>query len=276
MTNINKYNLKLYSTLTVLFFCLNISAQTFKPSTEIGFSGGVSYYIGDLNSSHFNSAKPAISISAKRNLDRRFSIKAELKISSISADDRISSDAINLDRGLHYKSNLQELSGQIEFNFLEYEIGNPAHKWSPFLFTGITIFNFNPLSENSNGEWVELQPLGTEGQGTTAYPQRKEYSRTQWSIPMGGGLKLSLSESFNILFSFSMNKTFTDYLDDVSLTYPGNPTEFTNLASEMSDPTNSHDKDEQRGDEELKNDWYSFTAITFSFKLPGLSKGCDY
>ena len=271
-----KNKIRTLSVLALMTISLSINAQSVIASTEIGASAGLSYYIGDLNSNHFSTSKPAASIMVRRNLDRRFSLKAEIKLSNIAADDRTSSDSISLDRGLHFKSAIQELSGLIEFNFLPYEIGNPAYKWSPYLFTGISIFNFNPLAENTNGEWIELQPLGTEGQGTTAYPDRKKYSRTQFSIPLGGGLKFSVNESFNILFSFSMNKTFTDYLDDVSLTYPGNPTEFTNESSDMSDPTGTHSKDEQRGDEELKDDWYAFSAITLSFKLPSFSKGCDY
>ena len=89
-------------------------------------------------------------------------------------------------------------------------------------------------------------------------------------------LKKNLDKKGSRLLLNNMNKTFTDYLDDVSLTYPGNPTEFTNESSEMSDPSGTHTKDEQRGDEELKDDWYAFSAITFSFKLPSFSKGCDY
>ena len=271
-----KNKIRILSCSVLMISALFTNGQTFNPNTEIGGSFGLSYYIGDLNTNHFSSPNPAGAIMVRRNLDRRFSLKAQIKLSNIEGDDRNSSDSISLDRGLHFKSAIQELSALIEFNFLPYEIGNPAYKWSPYLFTGVSIFNFNPLAENSNGEWIELQPLGTEGQGTTAYPNRKKYSRTQFSIPLGGGLKFSINESFNILFSFSMNKTFTDYLDDVSLTYPGNPTEFTNESSEMSDPTGTHTKDEQRGDEELKDDWYAFSAITFSFKLPSFSKGCDY
>ena len=95
-------------------------------------------------------------------------------------------------------------------------------------------------------QWIDLQPLGTEGQGTTAYPDRKKYSRTQIAIPMGGGVKISLNDNLNIAFSFSARKTYTDYLDDVSTTYPGTPTEFGASNIEMSDPTYTHAKDEQR------------------------------
>ena len=74
----------------------------------------------------------------------------------------------------------------------------------------VSIYNFNPQAENRNGQWVDLQPLGTEGQGTTAYPERKKYARTQIAIPFGGGIKYTLNERLNIMFSFSARKSLTD------------------------------------------------------------------
>jgi len=250
-------------------------AQLFTPHSEIGIKSGISYYTGDLNSNHFSFTKPAAGLIIKRNIDRRFSVKAELLILQIKGDDRTSEDTIQLNRGLHFRSTVQELSSQIEFNFLPYEVGNILYNWTPYIFGGISIYNFNPQAENSAREWLDLQPLGTEGQGTTEFPERqKKYSRTQVSIPLGGGVKLSLNETLSLTISFSARKTFTDYLDDVSTTFPGNPIEFKADNLEMSDPTGTHYKNEQRGNE-LKDDWYYFTGITLSFRLKGGNKGCD-
>ena len=264
--------------LSVLFLALipkDSLSQLFKSNTEIGFKGGVSYYTGDLNSDHFSSSNPAASFIVRRNLDRRFSFKGEVGIMSIDADDRNSDNPVGLDRGLHFRSQIQELSSQIEFNFLPFETGSVLYNWTPFIFGGISLYNFNPQAENSNGQWVDLQPLGTEGQGTTAYPDRKKYSRTQIAIPMGGGVKYTINDRLNVILSFSGRKTYTDYLDDVSTTYPGIPTEFDAASIEMSDPTYSHSKDEQRGND-LKNDWYFYTGISITFRLNNSSVGCDY
>ena len=264
--------------LSVLFLALipkDSLSQLFKSNTELGFKGGVSYYTGDLNSDHFSSSNPAASFIVRRNLDRRFSLKGEVGIMSIDADDRNSDNSVRLDRGLHFRSQIQELSSQIEFNFLPFETGSVLYNWTPFIFGGISLYNFNPQAENSNGQWVDLQPLGTEGQGTTAYPDRKKYSRTQIALPMGGGVKYTLNDRLNLMLSFSGRKTYTDYLDDVSTTYPGIPTEFDAASIEMSDPTYSHSKDEQRGND-LEDDWYFYTGISITFRLNNSSVGCDY
>ena len=47
-------------------------AQQFTPSTEIGFIGGVSYYLGDLNTTHFKNVLPTGGLIIRKNrLDLR-------------------------------------------------------------------------------------------------------------------------------------------------------------------------------------------------------------
>ena len=285
--------------LFVLFFLFSTSytkgqSGQYKENTEVGSFGGVSYYLGDLNNSHFNNSIPNFGLIVRKNIDRRISYKGSFMLVNIAADDRNSSDEFASQRGLHFSNNMfeengssiYELSGQFEFNFLPYELGNPLYKWTPFLYSGLSLFNFNPKAENKNGEWISLQPLGTEGQGTTQFPDRKKYSLIQFAIPIGGGVKFAVSEHFNIILEYGIRKTFTDYLDDVSTTYAGENPNSTNPypigmsleAQEMSDPvptSEKHTLGEERGDPN-KNDWYSFAGITLSFKIPQTTIGCDY
>ena len=263
-----RVNLKITLILiSVLIFSITAKAQQFKPNSEIGVLLGASYYLGDLNTKHFYQSSPAAGLIIRKNIDKRFSYKAEIMYLNLNSDERNSKDTIALDRGLHFRSPIYELSGQIEFNFLPYQPGNPLYTWTPFIYTGISIFHFSPQAENSNGKWVDLQELGTEGQGTTTYPNRKKYPLIQFSIPMGGGVKIAVNESFNIILEYGTRKTFTDYLDDVSTTYPGNNlTDMSSSAIAMSDPNGNHIKDDQRGDD-TKKDWYSFIGVTLSFKL---------
>jgi hypothetical protein len=269
--------------LLILFAFIGVeftaNAQ-YKENTEVGFIGGVSYYLGDLNTTHFNNSLPFGGIVIRKNIDRRFSYKAELLYLNIAGDDRNdATDTIAINRGLHFRSSVFELSGQIEFNFLPFEAGNALYTWTPFVYTGLSFFHFNPQSENKDGLWVNLQELGTEGQGSTSFPERTKYPLTQLAIPLGGGLKIVVNPSFNIILEYGVRKTFTDYLDDVSKTYPqtngGNIADITNASYEMSDPTGTHIAGDQRGNPD-KKDWYSFAGITLSFKLNNNTKGCDY
>ena len=272
--------LKYYILCFIMTICDSsiLSAQSFVPYNEIGLVGGTSYYLGDLNKTHFNSIQIGGGLVFRRNIDRRFAYKAETIFCSLQADDRENtSDPIATDRGLHFKSRLYEFSAQLEFNFLPYEIGNPLYTWTPFLFTGGSVFHFNPMAESSTGTWVYLQELGTEGQETPAFPERKKYSLVQFAIPMGGGLKFSIGKSANIILAYGIRKLFTDYLDDVSTTYPGSAVmqPYGQLAQEMSDPTGTHIRDQQRGDSQ-NNDWYSFFGITISIKFQNNIMECFY
>jgi uncharacterized protein DUF6089 len=86
-----------------------------------------------------------------------------------------------------------------------------------------------------------LRSLGTEGQGTALYPDRKIYSTMGIAIPLGVGIKYAINERFNIGFEVLHRFTNTDYLDDVSKTYvdpavfPPNPDGSISQALLMSD-----------------------------------------
>ena len=267
--------------ILIAFIGIGFTANAqYKENTEVGFIGGASYYLGDLNTTHFNNSLPFGGIVIRKNIDRRFSYKAELLYLNIAADDRVdATDTIAINRGLHFRSSVFELSGQIEFNFLPFEAGNALYTWTPFVYTGLSFFQFNPQAENKDGLWVNLQELGTEGQGSTSFLERTKYPLTQLAIPLGGGLKIAVNPSFNIILEYGVRKTFSDYLDDVSTTYPEgigyNIDDIPNETYEMSDPTGTHLAGEQRGNPD-KKDWYSFVGITLSFKLNNQTKGCDY
>ena len=265
--------------LSILFLCISTTESNaqYQPNQEFGILGGAGYYIGDMNSTHFNNLRVAGGITYRKNFDRRFTFKSSALYTNVYAKDKKSNEAIKENRNLKFKSDIIELSGQIEFNFLPYETGNSLYNWTPFIFTGVSIFNYNPQAEGEDGQWYDLQELGTEGQGTTSFPNRKKYSLTQLSVPFGGGVKIGVSDNFNIIVEYGLRKTFTDYIDDVSTTYVGIPSEFTNIAIELADQ--SIDGPQlagiARGDETNK-DWYSFSGITLSFRLQGKTKGCNY
>jgi hypothetical protein len=89
----------------------------------------------------------------------------------------------------------------------------------PYAFLGVGVFHFNPYTYDKTGKRTYLQPLGTEGQGLAAYPDRKPYSLTQLCLPVGGGIKINLNKKYDLIYELGGRVLFTDYLDDVSTTY---------------------------------------------------------
>ena len=143
--NITRLNIFVLSIIFIIISSLNVNAQ-YKPNQEFGILGGTGYYVGDLNKIHFNNLRVG-GITFRKNFDRRFSFKSSALYTNVYADDANSSDPLNVNRNLHFKSDIIELSGQVEFNFLPYETGNSLYPFSPFIFTGVSIFNFNPKAE---------------------------------------------------------------------------------------------------------------------------------
>ena len=69
-------------TILLIFFFLfgfNAKAQVVS-STEIGIMGGGSYYLGDINSNHFDYMMPSGGIVIRKNIDRRIVVKGELLV----------------------------------------------------------------------------------------------------------------------------------------------------------------------------------------------------
>jgi len=104
--------------------------------------------------------------------------------------------------------------GQLEFNFLPYNHGSRDEFFTPYLLAGLAVFKFEPQAQY-NDEWVDLSPLGTEGQF-----RGEEYYTTEGAFVFGLGLKVSLTYEWSIEFELSAKRVFTDYLDDVSTVYP--------------------------------------------------------
>lgn len=134
----------------------------------------------------------------------------------LSGSDARSNEDSRRTRNLHFKSPLDELSVSSAFF---YSFNTRKQKTiQPFLNFGLGIFRFNPRAEY-NGQWYELQPHSTEGQGMNGFPNRKPYKRTQICFPLGAGIQMSLNKRVQLTIDISLRKTLTDYLDDVSMTY---------------------------------------------------------
>ncbi|HET7115492.1 MAG TPA: DUF6089 family protein [Hanamia sp.] len=125
-------------------------------------------------------------------------------------------------RNLSFRSPIYEFSVTAEFHPINFfGIFNPDKSpspFSPYLIGGIGFFHFNPQA-NLNGQWIDLRPLHTEGEGFAEYPNRKEYRLNQINIPIGVGISYEVSSRFNLRLEYISRVLFTDYLDDVHDTY---------------------------------------------------------
>ncbi len=275
----------------IIFLCgILISVYSFSQRSEIGGFIGTSYYLGDINtSSQFYRPNIAGGLIYRYNLTPHWALKFDALYGTVEASD---ADFGNI-RNLSFKSHIMEFSAQIELNFWEYFTGSKQHRFSPYIFSGIALFSFNPQAYYYNpltaeGKWYDLQPMGTEGQGTVTRNKTAPYSLTQLAVPFGLGIKFSVSKSICLGAEWGLRKTFTDYIDDISTTYMDHTilsAEKGQIAAVLADrtpelglidpvtllPMTYHAEGVSRGNSET-TDWYSFAGLTITFKLGYKSK----
>lgn len=195
--------------LSFTFFSAN--AQT----TDFGFLAGVSVYSGDLTPSelgvYFTELHPAGGLFARVNFTDRMSGRLAINYGRVSGNDN--SFDRNASRRLSFRSDIAEVNLTAEVNLFTLGDKRSGTLLVPFVYAGIGLFKFNPQTLDQD-QWVDLQPLGTEGQGLPTYDE--PYKLIQYNIPMGVGLKLILNDEWTVGLEFGGRRLFTDYLDDVS------------------------------------------------------------
>lgn len=136
-------------------------------------------------------------------------------------------------RNLSFRSTISEIALMAEFHpfyiFGNYSDDHYPPAISPYVVAGIGYFHFNPQA-NLNGNWVDLQPLSTEGEGFSEYPNVKPYKLNQINFPLGIGARYDLSPILNLRAEIVTRILKTDYLDDVSGRYI-DPSVFANYFS---------------------------------------------
>ncbi len=211
--------------LSVFCFIRTASAQV-EPSYvyqgEFGILGGVSQYFGDLNPDlHFNTPKAAFGVFFRKQVTDYISVRIQGQFAQLGYSDVYNTqNAFDLRRNLSFNTNVWQLGLQGDFNFFRFIPGDGDHRSTPYLTVGIGMFSFDPYAY-LGGQKYYLRELGTEGEGSPAYPDRKPYSNIAAYIPLGLGYKYNLNPQMNIGIEVVYNFTTTDYLDDVSKTYAG-------------------------------------------------------
>lgn len=237
--------------------------------------GGLANYQGELQESRytFSQAKPAFALGASIAITDKLSLRGLATIASIKAADSYSNDPLKQARNLSFQSKVYDASATIVYEFFDIA----EKRYTPYVFAGGSVFHFNPTAYDSTGQLVYLMGRRTEGQGLPQYPDRQMYKQIQFSIPFGGGIKFAVNERISLGWEFRFNKTFTDYLDDVSTTYVDRnillaargpkAVEMAFRGGEVKGSTATYPvAGTQRGNPKTK-DWYYFSGITVSYRL---------
>lgn len=255
-------NLRFLIVMALVLEAAAASAQSFyairrERSVILNVGVGSANYFGELvNPGTLGTIKPGLNIGLEKGFMNRFSTRADVTFYQISGSDANANDSRKV-RNLSFESNNFEANFVVTADLIPrgrrfYQ--RPAINFYAFAGLGVTYINPTTIL---NGEKVALQPLQTEG---------VKYSKVQPVIPVGGGLKLKAGPFFNLALEGGIRKTFTDYLDDVSVrNYPDPATLSSDLARTLSD--RSGGEASVRGNPDT-DDWYFMMTARIQYYLP--------
>jgi len=258
-----------------------LNLASFSQKIHVGVFGGLSAYNGDLTDKIFPKkvTNGAIGVTVNYEWMEQLMIRAGYTYTVVGGADRFSTNDSLIARNLAFETKINEFSLVGEYYFFNLN----DQKFSPYVFGGLAVFHFNPYAFNGSTQKIFLQPLSTEGQGLSQYPDRKPYSLTQLALPFGGGIKYAFTDNLRLGLELGIRKLFTDYLDDVSTTYV-NPSDLLaakgQLAVDMSyrgdelagGNQNYPAKGSQRGGATHK-DLYYFLGLHLTYRLGGGDSG---
>ncbi|MBR4272897.1 MAG: hypothetical protein IKQ30_08665 [Bacteroidales bacterium] len=280
-------------------FGTSSAQQTWKNSRHSVVAGsGGNIFMGDLgggddNGGHFFNFKdldPGIlklstMAGYRYRLADRLTGKFTFTFSKVAADDINANNEARRSRNLNFKSNLLEFGIGGEYYFLREKDmsrfsggeGMFWKKWSGYISVELALLHFNPMGMY-NGQWYELQPLCTEGQGTGVEFLARDggneyvvsasdpYKLTAISIPVGIGFKYQVTREVSLGIELLQHFTTTDYIDDCSSYYFNYdeqgvtpPSEMTKVFADRRSGVSSLETGGKRGNSGY-NDAY-FTAL---------------
>lgn len=259
--------MKILHTIFILFLYFFSGAQQF----SVHLTPGIMNYAGDLQSASYTFSQSNFCIGGGISYqENHFALSADFISGSVEGNDKYSSATAI--RNLNFKSPLSEFSLKLQYNFLDL---SEDKKFTPYIFGGIGITHFNPYTFDVSGTKVFLQPLGTEGQGLPQYSNRKFYKLSEISLPIGIGIQYKISEKLTAGIEYCTRYLNSDYLDDVSKTYPNRQIlldargiDVANLSFRTPElfPDAVYAENQQRGNPKKKDNFYtSVFKLSYTF-----------
>ncbi len=172
--------------IIAVFSGIIIGAKAQK-KVDLGFFGGGSYYLGDINQ-----AKQFISISYafgglyRYNINSRYSIRGSVYYGNLQADDQDYDNRFQQNRDHHFSGTVLDATLQFEFNFMPYSTFGRAGEYTVYTTGGIGAAFINTSGSRPTNQLV---------------------------IPFGVGVKVNLGKKMGIGIEWGFRKMFYDELD---------------------------------------------------------------
>ena len=220
--------------LLIFFFS---TVHIFSQDNEIGIFAGGSNYIGDVGPTtyispfSYNASTNYVGgVIFRKNFNERISARAKLNYSKIGSSDNWPQTAdYRQQRGKYFKNTIVEIGLGIDFNFFEFDVYESSLQMTPYISTGISFFEYDPL------KYDKSESMATQYGDATSI-----------SIPITLGYKIKPLKDFIVAFEITANHSFTDNLDG------SRPDKKFLISTDYFGST-------------LSKDWYVFSGISITY-----------
>lgn len=226
---------KVLGFILLIFLSLSAFGQR---NADYGIFGGVSSYIGDINSSRFlYSPRPAGGLFYRFNLHPRQAIRTNVFIGGIRGNDLDFNNDFQQARNDNFSGIVGEWAVQFEFNFFPYSTQGKRWNYTPYIAAGAGLAFIDVTANNWNP-------------GTQAFETINIFTY-QPVIPFSVGFKINIYKNLGLEAEYGFRKTFYDNFDG------------------LEDKVNPDHKAWLHN-----NDWYTFTGISLTWKFYNKLLGC--
>lgn len=211
---------------SLLFLCL-IPTLFWGQTYEVGaFLGGANAMTDIGAQEYINPRSLVVGGIFKWNKSQRYAWRAQLNYALLNFDDKQSKDPSRVLRDYKSDNSILELSAGLEVNFIPYNLHKFGPAFSPYLYSGVTVFSYDYLHF------------------VTGIPEN-DNKKTSFALPLIFGAKARVGSSTILGAEIGVRYTFTDNLDG------SNPINSNFAANSFGDINN--------------NDWYVFSGITITY-----------
>jgi hypothetical protein len=169
----------------ICFFISIFSTLSGQRNSDYGVFAGASSYIGDINPGRIMySPLPAGGIFYRYNFHPRYSLRGNIFLGGIRADDLDFNNNFQQTRAKSFSGTVGELAVQFEFNFLPYSTQGKLWDFSPYFAAGTGVAFVNSVSSS-------FVPV----------------------IPFSAGFKINVYKNMGLEAEYGFRKTFYDNFD---------------------------------------------------------------
>ena len=205
---------KLFLLFSIFVFSQNIKGQM---SQELSLGFGLNQLIGDVGINKLQLIDGSRNLNYRNQSHSHYAFHIGLSQGGLYADDRLSNYKERIEKNIVVRSLFQSINTRLEIDYFPQLIPSYKFQQTPYIFGGVGLMSFTPQGKFGL-DWIDLQPLGTEGQGTILSDE-SPYSTRAWTLPFGVGWRAQLNNVWVVSVEANWNLTTSDYLDDTHNLY---------------------------------------------------------